>query len=89
MNRLLRLGSRVCFGTGAFLLAAGMHRFIFGTRPKLIWVRDLPWDQVSAPWCFAAALALAALGAWLGRRALQAPSVAGANDIARSRVSSR
>ena len=88
MNRLARLGSAVCFGVGSILLAVGIHRVVFGVHPKLAWVRDLPWDQVSAPACFAAALGLAAVGAWLGRRGLApSPSAPGAHEGAIGRES--
>jgi hypothetical protein len=69
MHRLLNAVSQGCFLIGGAFLFVGMHRFIFGVHPKLIWVRDLPWDRISYEWCFAAALGLALVGGWLGRAA--------------------
>jgi hypothetical protein len=69
MRAFNRLISRMCFAVGGALIVVGMHRFIFGVHPKLIWVRDLPWDRVSYAWCFVGGLTLAAIGAVLGRRA--------------------
>jgi membrane protein implicated in regulation of membrane protease activity len=69
MRAFNRFVSRACFAVGGALIVVGIHRFVFGVHPKLIWVRDLPWDRVSYVWCFAVALTLAAVGAVLGRRA--------------------
>jgi hypothetical protein len=78
MRRIVNGVSRICFLTGGGFLLVGMHRYIFGIHPKLIWIRDLPWDQVSYEWCFAATLGLALFGAWLGRSVLRADKAAAA-----------
>ena len=76
MQRLVSAVSRGSFLVGGGFLFIGIHRFIFGAYPKLIWVRDLPWDRVSYEWCFAAALGLALAGGWLGRAAHRARKAA-------------
>ncbi len=78
--RLARSASRLCFIVGGGLLAIGIHRVVFGVHPKLIWVRDLPWERVNASLCFVAALALATLGAILGRESLRGPTHGGGGD---------
>jgi hypothetical protein len=67
MRKFATLCSRLTFLVASGFLFVGIHRYIFGEFPKLIWDRDLPWGQVRYEWCFAIALGLSVIGAVLGR----------------------